>query len=202
MHARSVPRTVPVLDRSYPCCYGLGGIARYDANTGFFLNEQHFKVRGFCDHNDLAVVGMVSISIVQQAFALHTGHSPWHQYHLATAHAHAQYIPRNHLVPAGQGDRCSTPLNARTQAVPDRLKLFRAQASRSVGGNGRRTSHNPPDKRMLEIYDRVGIVARQSQFMNQNDATSGFEMYLAPTTCGAGGPDQNASRIQHTGKAV
>ena len=43
-------------------------------------------------------------------------------------------------------------------AVPDRIKLFRAQASRSVGGNGRRTSHNPPDPIMLDIYDRLGIV--------------------------------------------
>jgi beta-galactosidase/beta-glucuronidase len=31
---------------------------RYDANDGFFLNGQHFKVRGFCDHNTFAVVGM------------------------------------------------------------------------------------------------------------------------------------------------
>ena len=42
-------------------------------------------------------------------------------------------------------------------AVPDRVKLFRAQASRSVGGNGRRTSHNAPDPMMLSIYDRVGV---------------------------------------------
>lgn len=73
---------------------------RYDADHGFFLNEQHYKVRGFCDHNDLANVGM---------------------------------------------------------AVTDRLHLFRAQASRSVGGNGRRTSHNPAAPIMLDIYDRIGI---------------------------------------------
>ena len=42
-------------------------------------------------------------------------------------------------------------------AVPPRVNLFRAQASRAVGGNGRRTSHNPPDRGLLEIYDRVGI---------------------------------------------
>ena len=40
----------------------------------------------------------------------------------------------------------------------DRIKLFRAQALRSVGGNGRRTSHNPPDPVMLDIYDRLGIL--------------------------------------------
>ena len=99
---------------------------RYDADDGFFLNEEHFKVRaaqfgairrnsraaqhaltgvvyqvrGFCDHTNFAVVGM---------------------------------------------------------AVPPRVNLFRAQASRAVGGNGRRTSHNPPDRGLLEIYDRVGI---------------------------------------------
>ena len=71
---------------------------RYDADSGFYLNEQHYKVRGFCDHNDLANVGM---------------------------------------------------------AVTDRLHLFRAQASRSVGGNGR--SHNPAAPVMLDIYDRIGI---------------------------------------------
>eukprot|EP01043_Picozoa_sp_COSAG02_P014711 COSAG02_NODE_611_length_19555_cov_34.449270_12_plen_272_part_00 len=73
---------------------------RYDADSGFYLNEKHYKVRGFCDHNDLANVGM---------------------------------------------------------AVTDRLHLFRAQASRSVGGNGRRTSHNPAAPIMLDIYDRIGI---------------------------------------------
>ncbi|EOD07028.1 hypothetical protein EMIHUDRAFT_96903 [Emiliania huxleyi CCMP1516] len=31
---------------------------RYDADAGFFLNQRHFKVRGFCDHNSFAVVGM------------------------------------------------------------------------------------------------------------------------------------------------
>jgi hypothetical protein len=35
--------------------------------------------------------------------------------------------------------------------------VFRAQASRAVGGNGRRTSHNPPDPAMLDIYDRIGV---------------------------------------------
>jgi hypothetical protein len=74
---------------------------RYEADTGFHMNEQHVKVRGFCDHNDFANVGV---------------------------------------------------------GVPDRINLFRAQAARSIGGNGRRTSHNPPDPSMLSIYDRVGIV--------------------------------------------
>ena len=74
---------------------------RYAADTGFHMNEEHVKVRGFCDHNDFANVGV---------------------------------------------------------GVPDRINLFRAQAARSIGGNGRRTSHNPPDPSMLDVYDRVGIV--------------------------------------------
>jgi len=74
---------------------------RFDANDGFFLNDEPFKIRGFCDHNDFAVVGM---------------------------------------------------------AVPERVSLFRAQALRAVGGNGRRMSHNPPDVSELSIYDRLGIV--------------------------------------------
>ena len=71
---------------------------RYDADEGFFLNEDHFKVRGFCDHNSFAIVGM---------------------------------------------------------AVPQRVSLFRAQASRAVGGNGRRTSHNPPESAVLQACERA-----------------------------------------------
>lgn len=72
----------------------------YDSTIGMKLNNQRFKWRGFCDHDNFASLGM---------------------------------------------------------AVPDRVKLFRAQASRSVGGNGRRTSHNAPDPVMMDIYDRVGV---------------------------------------------
>jgi len=85
---------------------------RYDVNDGFFLNDQHFKVRGFCDHNTFAVVGM---------------------------------------------------------AVPQRVNLFRAQASRAVGGNGRRTSHNPPETSMLDIYDRLGIVVMDENRLFANE---------------------------------
>jgi beta-galactosidase/beta-glucuronidase len=86
---------------------------RYDSHAGFFLNGEHTKVRGFCDHNNFGVVGM---------------------------------------------------------AVPDRLKLFRAQALRSVGGNGRRTSHNAPDPVMLDIYDRLGsvVMAENRQLFNES----------------------------------
>ena len=73
----------------------------YTGDDGLFINDNHVKIRGFCDHNDFGGVGM---------------------------------------------------------AVPDRVKLFRAQTLRSVGGNGRRMSHNPPEPMMLDIYDRVGAV--------------------------------------------
>lgn len=84
----------------------------FDANDGFFLNKEHFKVRGFCDHASFGVVGM---------------------------------------------------------AVPDRINLFRAQASRGVGGNGRRTSHNPPDPTILSIYDRIGIVVMDENRLFDNN---------------------------------
>ena len=45
----------------------------------------------------------------------------------------------------------------------------------------------------------IAPTASQSQIINQNGATSGFEMYFAPSTFGAGGPNQNTSRIQHKG---
>ena len=77
-----------------------------------FLNEEHYKVRGFCDHNQFAVVGM---------------------------------------------------------GVPARIKLFRAQALRAVGGNGRRFSHNPPDPIMLDIYDNVGVVVMDENRLFDNN---------------------------------
>lgn len=72
-----------------------------DAGPSCTVNGKPWKWRGFCDHDNFAVVGM---------------------------------------------------------AVPDRIKLFRAQMSRAVGGNSRRTSHNPPDPVMLDIYDRLGML--------------------------------------------
>ncbi|KAL3927848.1 MAG: hypothetical protein SGPRY_002644, partial [Prymnesium sp.] len=69
-------------------------------------------VRGFCDHNTFAVVGM---------------------------------------------------------AVPPRISLFRAQASRAIGGNGRRMSHNPPDSAVLDLYDRLGMVVMDENRLFSND---------------------------------
>ena len=74
-------------------------------------------MRGFCDHNSFAIVGM---------------------------------------------------------AVPERISLFRAQASRAVGGNGRRTSHNPPDAAVLEIYDRLGVVV-----MDENRLFGNASAYIS-----------------------
>merc|ERR1711871_1864170 len=57
-----------------------------------------------------------------------------------------------------------------------RIKLFRAQASRSVGGNGRRTSHNAPDPAMLDIYDRLGITVMDENRVIANDTEHENEM--------------------------
>jgi hypothetical protein len=43
-------------------------------------------------------------------------------------------------------------------AVPDRLNLFRYQAMRGMGGNGRRFSHNPPAPALLALADRLGLL--------------------------------------------
>ena len=104
-------------------CYWNASLTRILSLTGFepfiilptmafFSIEQHFKVRGFCDHNNFAVVGM---------------------------------------------------------AVPDRINLFRAQALRSIGGNARRMSHNPPSPIVLDIYDRLGtIVMDENRLFDDN----------------------------------
>jgi len=42
------------------------------------------------------------------------------------------------------------------------------QASRAVGGNGRRTSHNPPDPAMLDIYDRIGVTVMDENRLFDN----------------------------------
>ncbi len=36
-------------------------------------------------------------------------------------------------------------------AVPDRANLFRMQAMRGMGGNARRTSHNPPAPSLMAM---------------------------------------------------
>jgi hypothetical protein len=43
-------------------------------------------------------------------------------------------------------------------AIADRLQLFRFQALRGVGGNGRRFSHNPPAPALLDMTDRLGVL--------------------------------------------
>lgn len=41
--------------------------------------------------------------------------------------------------------------------IPDRVDLLRVQQMRGVGGNGWRTSHNPPEPVLLALSDRLGI---------------------------------------------
>ena len=55
-------------------------------------------------------------------------------------------------------------------AIPDRINLFRAQALRSVGGNGWRMSHNPVLIGLLDVLDRVGVVAmEETRIMGTDD---------------------------------
>ena len=48
--------------------------------------------------------------------------------------------------------------SATGMAVPDRVNLFRYQAMRGMGGNGRRFSHNPPAPALLDLADRLGLL--------------------------------------------
>ena len=113
----------------------------FDANEGMFLNGEHFKVRGFCDHNNFAVVGM-AVSVTQPA---------------SSAFRKLTSPPS------------PPPLPSHVSKVPPRINLFRAQASRAVGGNGRRTSHNPPNVDLLDIYDRIGIVVMDENRLFDNN---------------------------------
>ena len=61
-------------------------------------------------------------------------------------------------------------------AVPDRVNLFRAQAMRSVGGNGWRMSHNPPIPVLLDILDRVGITVMDENRLFGNVSEYVFNM--------------------------
>lgn len=61
-------------------------------------------------------------------------------------------------------------------AIPDRVNLFRAQALRSVGGNGWRMSHNPVTPGLYDILDRVGVVAMDETRILGSDAVSVMNM--------------------------
>jgi hypothetical protein len=98
---------------------------RFDANHGFFLNEERYKIRGFCDHDSFGILGMavpdrVNLFRVRSTVLFH-GNSTLSQF-------------------------------------AKNMSIKQAQASRSIGGNGRRASHNPPDPRLLDIYDQLGVV--------------------------------------------
>lgn len=54
----------------------------FDPNNGFFLNDQHYKIRGFCDHDTFAVVGMavpdrVNLFRVSLALTIHPYDHCW-----------------------------------------------------------------------------------------------------------------------------
>ena len=74
----------------------------WSSTTGFWMNEEKVKIRGFCNHNTFGGLGM---------------------------------------------------------NLPDRVNLFRAQVLRGMGANAWRTAHNPPEPGLLDILDRVGVMA-------------------------------------------
>ena len=53
------------------------------------------------------------------------------------------------------------------------------------------------DARIVSARESYAVQACQLQIINQTGAASGFEMCFAPSTFGAGGANQNTSRIQH-----
>eukprot|EP01062_Namystynia_karyoxenos_P072830 TRINITY_DN6932_c0_g1_i1.p1 TRINITY_DN6932_c0_g1~~TRINITY_DN6932_c0_g1_i1.p1 ORF type:complete len:1025 (+),score=273.18 TRINITY_DN6932_c0_g1_i1:110-3076(+) len=75
--------------------------AQWDGNTGFHLNGQEIKLRGFSHHNSFAGVGV---------------------------------------------------------ALPDRLSLLKVQATRALGGNIWRMSHNPYAKGLYGLLDALGVL--------------------------------------------
>ena len=44
-------------------------------------------------------------------------------------------------------------------AQHDRIDLFRGAALKSLGANARRFSHNPGSPNLLDVYDRIGVLA-------------------------------------------
>eukprot|EP01051_Picozoa_sp_SAG22_P005553 SAG22_NODE_333_length_12162_cov_11.415237_5_plen_715_part_00 len=54
--------------------------------------------------------------------------------------------------------------------LPDRVNLFRAQAMRNLGANSWRTAHNPPEPGLLDVLDRVGVMAMDENRIYTADA--------------------------------
>ena len=59
------------------------------------------------------------------------------------------------------------------------------------------TPANGPLQPMVEDYTQHMLGPANNKLSIKMAQTSGFEMYFAPSTFGAGGPNQNTSRIQH-----
>jgi beta-galactosidase len=85
----------------------------FDVNQGLFINNNHVKIRGMCNHQDFAGVGT---------------------------------------------------------AVPDRINLFRVQKLKSMGVNGWRMSHNPPNVELLDFTDEQGIYVMDENRNFANDS--------------------------------
>jgi hypothetical protein len=107
---------------------------RFDADQGVFVNEQRVRFRAYCDH----------------------GACP-----ACRAPCAALGAPSSHLFPSlppSLPPSFAESFAATGMAVPDRVNLFRYQAMRGMGGNGRRFSHNPPAPSLLDLADRLGLL--------------------------------------------
>ena len=57
---------------------------RWDASTGFYLNDDHFKWRGFCDHNDFTGVGVAvpdRVNLFRAQMVKAVGGNAWRMSH-------------------------------------------------------------------------------------------------------------------------
>jgi hypothetical protein len=157
----------------------------YDSTNGFALNQEHFKVSG----SQLRMVGWGFASVlhligylVHCAYLVHCLHCAYMLLSLHCAYlGQCDYLVHwcNVLIWCTALIWCivqvrgfcdHTNFAVVGMAIPPRINLFRAQASRAVGGNGRRTSHNPPDPRLLDIYDRVGVVVMDENRLFDNNS--------------------------------
>ena len=92
---------------------------RFDADSGFHMNEQHVKVRGFCDHNDFANVG-VGVPDRVNLFRAQVRHLADSSLELGLSAL----------------ETASSMTESWTETD---LVNVSGQAARSIGGNGRRT---------------------------------------------------------------
>jgi len=94
--------------------FGIRTIA-FDPNEGFLLNGSHYEVKGMCNHQDAAGVGV---------------------------------------------------------ALPDALEYYRVAKLKEMGCNAYRTSHNTPNRELLQACDRLGMLVLDENRLFGSDAAN------------------------------